>query len=57
MKRKDTQSGGSKYFDQNTKQELIEVNDIFMYNYREIRKMPPKEIIPPLIHYWMHGWR
>lgn len=42
---------------QNAKQELIEVNDIFVYNYREIRLMPPKELIPPLIHYWMHGWR
>jgi len=41
---------------QNPKQKLIEVNDIFLYNYREIRQMPLKERKAPLIHYWVHGW-
>jgi hypothetical protein len=40
----------------NSKQELIEVNNIFLYNYREIREMPRRQIIAPLIHYWTHMW-
>lgn len=41
---------------QNSRQKLIEVNDIFVYNYREIRGMPQKKTVAPLIHYWVHGW-
>lgn len=41
---------------QNSKQTFIEVNDIFVYNYREIREMPNKDTFPPLIHYWVHSW-
>ena len=39
-----------------TKQALIPVNDIFVYNYREIRSMPERPIVQPLIHYWIHSW-
>ncbi len=38
------------------KQTLIPVNDIFVYNYREIRSMPRRPVVQPLIHYWIHSW-
>ena len=38
------------------KQEFIEINDIFLYNYREIRSMPERKKKVPLIHYWVHSW-
>lgn len=37
-------------------QRIIEVKDIFVYSYAEIRKFPPKLIKQPLIHYWVHSW-
>ncbi|HEY8954760.1 glycosyltransferase [Chitinophaga sp.] len=40
----------------NSRQDLIEVNSIFLYNYREIREMPERETVAPLIHYWAHMW-
>lgn len=41
---------------QNSRQSLLSIDDIFLYNYREIRNKPPKDIQRPLIHYWMHNW-
>jgi len=38
------------------RQEFIEINDIFLYNYREIRTMPARKKNAPLIHYWVHSW-
>lgn len=43
-------------FSFSSKQTLIPVNDIFVYNYREIRSMPRRPVVQPLIHYWIHSW-
>lgn len=40
----------------NSSQKFIEVNDIFVYNYREIRERPKRKCNSPLIHYWLHSW-
>jgi hypothetical protein len=40
----------------NSKQSLIPVEDIFLYNYWEIRNKPQKNDQRPLIHYWVHNW-
>ncbi|HVI43847.1 MAG TPA: glycosyltransferase [Chitinophaga sp.] len=40
----------------NSSQRLIPVNDVFVYNYREIRAMPKRTATQPLIHYWAHSW-
>jgi len=37
-------------------QSILPVNDVFVYNYREIREMPERVITQPLIHYWLHSW-
>lgn len=41
---------------QELKQEFIEINNIFLYNYKEIRSMPERKRNVPLIHYWVHSW-
>jgi len=41
---------------QNSRQTLIPVKDIFLYDFWEIRRKEKKEIIRPLIHYWLHTW-
>lgn len=35
---------------------LIPVKEIFAYDYNEIRAMIPREIVQPMIHYWLHSW-
>lgn len=40
----------------NSKQTLIPVKEIFLYDFWEIRSKPKKEIKRPLIHYWLHSW-
>ncbi|WP_126244191.1 glycosyltransferase family 32 protein [Chitinophaga rhizosphaerae] len=40
----------------NSTQRLIPVKDIFAYDYSEIRTKPDREIVQPLLHYWMHSW-
>jgi hypothetical protein len=39
-----------------TKQSLIPVKEVFVYDYSEIRIMPDRESGQPLIHYWLHSW-
>ncbi|WP_316828767.1 glycosyltransferase [Pedobacter miscanthi] len=39
-----------------TKQRIIKVKDIFLYDYTEIRDMPTKTTKTAMIHYWMHSW-
>lgn len=39
-----------------TKQRILPVDEVFAYNYAEIREMPEKVITQPLVHYWLHTW-
>jgi len=45
------------YFRPNvSKQQLLDVKDVFLYDYAEIREMAPKKIKRAMVHYWMHSW-
>jgi len=39
-----------------TRQNIIPVNDVFLYSYHEIKEMPERAINRPMIHYWIHSW-
>lgn len=39
-----------------TAQTILNVKDVFVYDYSEIREMPEREMVQPMIHYWMHSW-
>jgi hypothetical protein len=39
-----------------SKQALIPVKDVFLYDYSEIRQMPPRNHSTAMIHYWIHSW-
>lgn len=40
----------------NSSQCILPVKDVFAYDYTEIRAMPQRDIIQPMIHYWVHSW-
>lgn len=37
-------------------QSILKVKDVFVYDYNEIREMPERDMVQPMIHYWMHSW-
>ncbi|WP_256007254.1 glycosyltransferase [Pedobacter deserti] len=37
-------------------QNLVPLKDVFLYDYDEIRVMPPRPPEVAMIHYWMHSW-
>ncbi|MDN5285033.1 MAG: Mannosyltransferase [Mucilaginibacter sp.] len=39
-----------------TKQNILRVKDVFVYDYSEIKEMPEREFSQPMIHYWLHSW-
>ncbi|RNL55408.1 glycosyltransferase [Pedobacter jejuensis] len=39
-----------------TCQTIIDVKEVFLYDYSEIQKMPERNNDKPLIHYWLHSW-
>jgi len=39
-----------------TRQTIVEVKDVFLYDYTEIRERPPRDTEVAMIHYWMHSW-
>jgi len=41
---------------QRTRQSIKLVKEVFLYDYLEIRQMPPREVEVPMIHYWIHSW-
>ncbi len=39
-----------------TSQRILKVKDVFVYDYNEIKEMPERDMIQPMIHYWLHSW-
>jgi len=40
----------------NSTQSILEVKDVFLYDYHEIKEMPERIEERPMIHYWLHSW-
>ncbi|NQX38470.1 Glycosyltransferase sugar-binding region containing DXD motif-containing protein [Pedobacter steynii] len=40
----------------NSKQSMLEVKDVFLYDYSEIKEMPESTDSKAMIHYWLHSW-
>ena len=41
---------------QNSSQKKLAVLDVFLYDYHQIKEMPDKHYVRPMIHYWLHSW-
>ncbi|KQS36816.1 glycosyltransferase family 32 protein [Pedobacter sp. Leaf194] len=41
---------------QNSRQDITPIKDVFLYDYHEIKTMPERLDIRPMIHYWLHSW-
>ena len=44
------------FLQRNSRQKLLPIKEIFVYDYWEIREKPPYNGRAPMIHYWLHSW-
>ncbi len=39
-----------------TAQSILEIKDVFLYDYHQIKEMPEPKEPRAMIHYWLHSW-